>query len=362
VLGFVLVLLLAGCEMPQLGTAGGAGGTNANVEPSDPSDPSDPSEPSGDAADEPEPAASARDVGGPGPRSGLPWMSGSNGQHEIHQDEVNDFADWRGAPADVAQVSTDRTQGWENMIESSWLFGNFDQFEGQLVISQPPYPEGGDMGACANGDYDGHWERFGEVLIERDRADAIVRVGWEFNGDWMYWSAHNPQQFIDCFRNVSTAIKRTDPDALIEWTANGKGTVTCDGAAPNCYPGDDVVDIIGIDYYDQFPPTRTPEEFETVGGTGDNLLAIHDFAREHDKPFAVGEWGVVTSGGDPGGDNPAYIRMMMEFFEENAEHLAYEAYFSICGNEVASALHNCDAGTSPDAAAEYQEIIAAKRG
>ena len=62
-------------------------------------------------------------------------------------------------------------------------------------------PNGGDMEACATGVYNGLWEEFGEVLIARDRADSIVRVGWEFNGD-------------------------------------------------------------------QFPPTRTPEEFETVGRTG----------------------------------------------------------------------------------------------
>lgn len=54
--------------------------------------------------------------------------------------------------------------------------------------------------------------------------------------------------------------------------------------------------------------------------------------------------------------------MMMEFFEENAEHPAYEAYFNICDNEVDSTLFDCDAGVSPNAAAEYQAIIAAKRG
>ena len=52
-----------------------------------------------------------------------------------------------------------------------------------------------------------------------------------------------------------------------------------------------------------------------------------EFARDHGKPFAVPEWGLVRSTGG-GGDNPFYIQKMYETFVENADDLAYEAYYN----------------------------------
>lgn len=73
-----------------------------------------------------------------------------------------------------------------------------------------------------------------------------------------------------------------------------------------CYPGDDVVDIIGMDSYDQ-PPARTFDEqvSEPYG-----LQKQVDFAAEHGKPISFPEWGLFRNG-----DSPEYMRRMLEWID-----------------------------------------------
>src|SRR5690349_7776606 len=51
------------------------------------------------------------------------------------------------------------------------------------------------------------------------------------------------------------------------------------------------------------------------------------FAQAHGKQLAIPEWGNMTTGGNPGGDNPAYVNDMQAFFKANAPSIAYESNF-----------------------------------
>src|SRR5690606_38452290 len=69
-----------------------------------------------------------------------------------------------------------------------------------------------------------------------------------------------------------------------------------------CYPGDDVVDIIGMDSYDQQPG----ESFEDQVKQPFGLQHQVDFARERGKPISYPEWGLFRRG-----DNVEYMRRML---------------------------------------------------
>ncbi|WP_308301970.1 glycosyl hydrolase [Frankia sp. AgKG'84/4] len=296
------------------------------------------------------------DIDAGGPQSGLPWMSGFQ-SHQLAQ--LTDFGNWRGRPNDVVHVYTDRTSGWGGLVQPTWPVDLFKGFPGKLVISQPTYPKsGGSNGECARGAYDEQWKKLGSFLVAHGRADSIVRIGWEFNGTFMYWhSDADPTVFKTCFQKIATAIRSTDPQVLIDWTFNAHNSPVPSGNSPwGAYPGDEYVDYVGIDSYDHYPPSKDDATWNKQCEDVNGLCYVIRFAREHGKKVGVGEWGVASCSGDGGGDNPFYMKKMFETFKAAGDVMGYDAYFSdpTPGN-VCSTITN--GGQNPKAAAVYKELF-----
>ena len=291
-------------------------------------------------------------------------LSGVNGDPVLDRAHTERFCAARGRPCRVAHTYTDRSS-WESMTrDSDWVFEFYAGFDGALVISQGLTPEGGgahDLAACARGAHDGLWRDFGAVMTRHGRGDSVVRLGWEFNGDFMPWHAADPATWITCYRRAADGIRATNPDVLLDWTINGHGTSpgVCGGVSTTCYPGDEYVDIVGIDNYDHWPASGSAAEFAATAAAPEGLDWLYAFARRRGKLFSVGEWGVVPTG-DAGRENPEFVRWMHAWFAAHADGLAYEAYFSDCSaGGVQSSLFRADPGCRPNpgAAAVYRELF-----
>jgi beta-mannanase len=253
-------------------------------------------------------------------------------------------------------------------MRSQWLFDAYRNFPGQLVVSAPMWPANqGSLSECATGAYDSRWATLGKTFVANNRASAILRLGWEANGDFMYWSAGErsadgsfrstalgASQYRECFRRVVAAVRTSAPRLVIDWTVNAHDSPTCNGRATNCYPGDDVVDIVGIDTYDMWPVSRDQAEFDRQANQAEGITAMYNFARGHGKLFSVPEWGVAPGASGGGGfDNPFYVTAMISWFAAHAKYLAYEAYFNICQSEVKSDIYACGP-INPKAGAAYR--------
>jgi hypothetical protein len=302
------------------------------------------------------PPASTNTTNTAGKLSGLPWMSGVHPANEMQP--YIDFGTWRGRPVDLAHVFTIREQGWDPIVEPGWPVNDFANFPGKLVISQPLYPEGaGNNADCAAGAYNDQWKRFGTFLVNANRADTVVRLGWEFNGTFMYWHVDaDPTNWVKCWQNVASAIRSTDPQVKTDWTFNAHGSPVPDGGTPwPAYPGDQFVDYIGIDSYDMFPPSPDDATFDRQCNDPNGLCYAASFARQHGKKLSIGEWAVTSCSGDPGGDNPLYIKKMWETFVANKDVMGYESYYDdpMMGN-VCSTIMN--GGQNPSASAEYKKL------
>jgi hypothetical protein len=270
-------------------------------------------------------------------------LSGVNGDPSIDRRSVEAFCAWRGRPCTVAQVPTARDT-WSSMTRGTWFYDSFAGFPGKLVISQGLVPNGRpqDLAACAAGRHDPDWAAFGQIMAANGRADSIVRLGWEFNATYFPWGATDTNTYVQCFRHAATNIRAGNPRVRIEWAINGHRTEpeTCGGLSTNCYPGDDVVDIVGIDYYDTEEDARTSEQFAAEAARPEGLTWLLNFAQAHHKKFAVGEWGVAPgSSGNLTGENPQFIKWMHDWFSAHASAIEYETYFNTCeGDDLQSNL------------------------
>lgn len=302
---------------------------------------------------EPDAAPGARESNARSERSvrasGLAWHSGVF-SHDAQQ--TTQFAQARGRPVDVLAVFPTR-DSWATILQDWWMSPTAvpEGFTGTLAVGVPLFPGDGSLAAAASGADDARWEELGRLIASR-YPDAWVRPGWEMNIPNWPWAAtpENVSEYKAAFRRAATALRRGGPGLRIVFNPNeGRGASLPD--ARLAYPGDDVVDVIGIDAYDWYPAYDSGgwEEHRTKDQGWDFWA---NFARARGKKFAVPEWGVMTGSDASGGDNPTYIRSVLEWMGDNADIMAFDAYF-----EETQDYCRCALSLNPKAAAEYAAVL-----
>jgi beta-mannanase len=88
------------------------------------------------------------------------------------------------------------------------------------------------------------------------------------------------------------------------------------------YPGDDVVDIIGMDFYwnTQWDPTDPAAAWDSMRTRTYGLEWHQTFAATHGKPTAYSEWGVMAD------DAAIYIQSVDAWF--TAHDVVYQTYWN----------------------------------
>jgi hypothetical protein len=298
----------------------------------------------------------------PDTMSGLAWKSGVSfpnvdAYSTAAAEETNAFGTWRDRPVDVAVAWTNRSS-WTSFTNSNPLYTTWAKQPYKKVFALPLFPEniGDTVNGCIAGNYEGHWRTFAKTMASTGLAaqGSIIRLGWEMNlhTDW-----GNPAQFAACWRNIVSTVKAIAPGLLWDWNVNRGSSTGMPGAnVLSAYPGNNYVNIIGVDSYDDWPPatTGTGWQQQLDGPYGlDYWLA---FAKEHGEKFSVPEWGVdsnVAWGDEASGDDPGYIEDMYNFFVANSAALAFEAYFNSDGTAIYDPVQN------PNSSAEYQRLWSA---
>ncbi len=264
-------------------------------------------------------------------RSGLPWASGVF-VPSYNPGDVESFAAWRGRPVDVV-VTWSARQTWDDIINPAALYAAYKGTPYTMAFGVAPVPEAdgsATMAGCASGAYNDKWTQFGTNIVAAGMGKSIIRLGWEFNGNWYKWQASDPNQFAECYRQIVSTVRKVAPDLFWDWTVNrGAGQSVAD--ARLAYPGDEYVDFVGLDSYDAWPGATGDANWEQQYAGQYGLKFWADFAKEHGKKFSVPEWGLfngTSAVGNSGGDNAFYIQKMEEFFKAEGSDLAYESYFN----------------------------------
>ncbi|WP_030746940.1 glycoside hydrolase family 26 protein [Streptomyces griseus] len=226
---------------------------------------------------------------------------------------------------------------WSNIEGHPELFAPWARWKaarpGRLFVLNVPMMDRNEAGLTdaevraglrrgAAGAFDRHFRALGEGLVAHGLEDAVLVLGWEMNGttyghrcgpDPAAWKAYW-RQAVGALRGVAGQRFRFDFTP-----SRGRDAVPW----PDCYPGDDVVDIIGMDAYDQ--PEGLSFEAQVAEEYG---LAHHvAFAEAHGKPVSYPEWGLFRNG-----DNPAYVRGMLDWFA--AHRPVYQTVTDYCPHGV----------------------------
>jgi hypothetical protein len=294
----------------------------------------------------------------PGTRSGLPWASGAtlSGSGPA---AAAAFGTWRHRPLDVVDGWSARSS-WSEIVDPTGLYQLWSGSPYTLALGVAMLPEevaGVSLQTCADGTYDAYWREFGSVISSYGLGHSIIRLGWEFNGNWYVWQATQPAVWAECWRQIVTSARSTAPRLQWDWNVN-RGINSGLVDPTQAYPGNAYVNIIGVDSYDWWLPATTAAGWQSQLNGTQGLNYWLAFAEAHGKQLSVPEWGNVSSGTSAGGDDPAYVQDMRAFFAANAAHIAFESNF-----QGSSTGGTYGVGTTvPNAAAAYRAgFLAAPR-
>ena len=231
--------------------------------------------------------------------------------------DIVTFDTWLGRSTDYGLVFGGHDKGWADFGGSIWYITDVWKsvpsrkllWSVPLIVSQGPTPIA-TLAEAAAGKYDDNYLWVAQQIVARE-PNAVIRIGWEFNGDWYPWQASlDVQGYIGAFRDMVRVFRSVSPNFTFMWCPN-IGIFNSDPAL--AYPGNDVVDIIGMDIYeDSRWDIGTPDErwnsFLTRQDRGLNWLA--SFAAANAKPISIPEWATNY-------DDGSFIRHMHDWMLAN---------------------------------------------
>jgi hypothetical protein len=207
----------------------------------------------------------------------------------------------------------------------------------------------------ATGAYNDQFAKLAKKLVAAGFGDAVLRIGWEFNGGWYPWAAAKcPPCFVAYWKQIVTTM-RAVPGAKFRFDWNptlGYNQIPAD----KVYPGDDYVDIIGLDVYNQSwnPSSKDgPSRWKELVNSNYGLAWQKKFAAAHDKPISFPEWGTGTRpDGHGAGDDPYFIEQMHAWIDSN--NVAYHDYWDVPAKDYNSQLSK---GKYPESGAAFLKLF-----
>ena len=309
---------------------------------------------------------------------------------------IETAASWLGSAGTVkyAQDFIDATD-WSH-IENPWQLSNWQGSPFKMIWGVPMLPCGAPSTQCstnvsdydlvANGGADSYFKTLAKNLVSAGFGSSYIRIGWEFNADWMGWGICNSDgsgltswasDFVPAFRNIVTSMRSVSgANFKFIWNPIDSSNASCPGAnLENFYPGDSYVDAVASDVYDGVGSatssdaarwtdmlggvnaggytSETPAAIngQTFSGYGLNWLAA--FGKEHNKQVALPEWGLDSSSMDGGGgDDPYFVTQMANWIKANASGPAI--FWNSGGGTLPLDIPNYTSGGTPDASAVFR--------
>ena len=270
----------------------------------------------------------------PGTVPAAGWFSGASGYGTVN----GTFGDWRGRPLEIAGTWADNN----NDMVGLWTVDEWADFDGPMDIAIGAIGPGETWAAAASGAYDARWRQSLTNLEAKrgDRGTVYIRFAHEMNGNWYPWSvdASEVPAFRQAWQRFRALQQQVFPTSRLVFSVNRESV----GAGVDwrqMFPGTGQVDVMSVDYYNQWPAVSTATDWTASmddvdqWGAPKGLEMHRRFAESVGLPLAISEW----SGNADFADTAAYMQGMYDFFRTNAGtgagDLLYEVLFNVDGYE-----------------------------
>lgn len=191
----------------------------------------------------------------------------------------------------------------------------------------------------ASGADDTHFARLAQRLVQLGLPDTVIVLGWEMNGTTYTHRCGPDPTGWKAYWNRIVATMRAVPGQHFRFDFTPSRGLD-DIAWTRCYPGDQSVDIIGMDSYDQPPGEPFYDQVAEPYG----LQKQVDFAAAHRKEISYPEWGLFKNG-----DDPDYVSLMLAWMSSHRP--LYQTITDYCPHGVLQCTQN------PRASQVYRALL-----
>ena len=278
--------------------------------------------------------------------------------------QIPAFSSWFGRQPDRA-IDFFANDSWPSLESDaawscySWCPPKAGAVVPAMTFSVPLTINGTSLADVAAGLHDSSFLAVANSLVVNNWGHSVIRIGWEFNGSWMPWSAgQDPTSYVAAYRRIVALMRSvTGANFTFDWCASWGPNAT---APDSVYPGDDVVDIVGMDVYNRYYSAADADpvhRWNTFLTAPYGLNWLVSFSLAHGKPLSIPEWGTGESsdggGGTGGGDDGLFVTNMVNFMASNGA--AYSDYWDSNASGYDASVSN---GEHPIAGAALKSAFA----
>lgn len=231
---------------------------------------------------------------------------------------VNSVSSTIGQAPQFNDAFVDFSGSWSNMVASAawnaWSQNKSPTAHGLTPVVAIPLGTKSDNGPgtlqqIAAGAHDDTYRGIAQAYLDAGYTTVDMRVGWEMNGNFMPWSMGNTSDSVNqwkaAFAHVADVLHSVSGIKVnVVWNPNLANNNQID--VKTSYPGDDKVDIIGLDLYSptykydssvsnsQYYNNPSASQYHPTGTDPAQwgLAQTIAMASAHGKPVGIGETGV----------------------------------------------------------------------
>jgi hypothetical protein len=303
------------------------------------------------------PAASLPAAAAPAPAPAATWLSGASGAGTSD----DSFGTWRGTSEQITGTWSDNdanmVQFWP--MQSGGALANWTK---PVDVAIGAFDSGESWAAGSTGAYDSRWITSLKKLasLRAGRGTTYIRFAHEMNGNWYPWSVNttNYVAFDAAWKRFRALQLTYFPAAKLVFSVN-RESVGTGMDWRSFFPGSAYVDVMSVDYYNQYPYAGTVTDWNNSVSAVDAYkapkgIAQHlAFAKSVGLPLAVSEWANMSTTGD----SPVFVTQMHDFFAAHAGtgpgELVYDIYFNVDQNAGNFMIYGSKA-KMPASAAQYR--------
>lgn len=322
---------------------------------------------------------------GPGPRSGDRWWTGFGDVTGNSLGMVPVFERARNRPVDIIAVWAPKTQiqSWDDLAggpgdDETQIGGTLTKgvnnrkviwdnattrvLPVHLSLALVPPSASNRRGLnpgvwwdYAAGEFDVYWRRLGKRMAHLDAitgrtAPLILDLGWEHTGPWYHWSIAGSRDGVPAYTKFPLAFARivaalragyrsyAGKDCPYRFCWRPSRQVVAAGVHHHrFYPGDEVVDLLGISHHERDPyltPTnwasRTSPWPTSRSFTREGWDPFFDFCASRGKKACFPEWAPLQRNGEyEASPYPEeFFRLTRRYIEQRLDLFAYDCFFN----------------------------------
>ena len=202
------------------------------------------------------------------------------------------------------------------------------------------------LGKINSGETDDYWRKWAEDA-KAFEDEVIIRFGFEMNGDWFAWG-QQPEPFKKAWQRVYKIVREDEGAQNVQFmfAPNVEFDETDLVQMAPYYPGDEFVELLGLDGYNFGDSGKEGEKWQTYNEVFEKSIAKMSLV---EKPLILSEIGCT--------DGPGKAEWMRDFLERVRADSRVQGFIYYNNHDPKKEVQNWELDSDPETLKTFKTAI-----